>query len=188
MDTPDKKGMPDMKRKERTMNLIMAVIMSVLLGTIAVFLARAGKDDVQLQAMPPLPVMLITSIIESVIAGIIVALVFPLGKWGRALAAKAGANPPGIKFTLVNCIPFTLVNTFAISLPLSCISMAQAYSKIDMPVKPSFISMWLGQWIVMLPFALVASYIIAVIISPLLVKAVGLGCPQGGPPKGKPET
>ena len=26
MDTPDKKGMPDMKRKERTMNLIMAVM------------------------------------------------------------------------------------------------------------------------------------------------------------------
>ena len=178
--------MDDMKRKEKTMNLIMAVIMSVLLGVISVFLARAGKDDVQLQAMPPLPVMLITSIIESVIAGIIVALIFPLGKWGRALAAKAGANPPGMKFTLINCIPFTLVNTFAISLPLSCISMAQAYGKIDMPDKPPFVAMWLGQWLIMLPFALVAAYIIAVIISPILVRAVGLGGPQGGPPEGRP--
>ena len=184
MKAPDKKGMPDMRRKEMTVNLIMAAVMSLALGIIAVLLARAGKSDVQLQAMPPLPIMLITSIIESEIAGIIVALVFPLGKWGRALAAKAGANPPGFKFTLINCIPFTLVNTFAISLPLSCISMAQAYGKIDMPSKPPFVAMWLGQWVVMLPFTLVAAYVIAIIISPVIVRAVGLGGPQGGPPKG----
>ena len=182
MGAPEKKGMPEMKKKEITVSLVMALIMSLLLGVIAVFLARAGKSDVQLQAMPPLPIMLITSIIESVIAGVIVALVFPLGKWGRALAQKAGANPPGIKFTLINCIPFAVVNTVVISLALSCISMVQAYGKIDMPVKPPFVAMWLGQWVVMLPFTLVVAYVISIIVSPIVVKAVGLGGPQGGPP------
>ena len=182
MNAPDRPGAPDMRKKEKTVNILMAVVMSVLLGTIAVFLARAGKSDVQLQAMPPLPVMLITSVIESIIAGIIVALVFPLGKWGSMLAAKAGATPPGIKFTLVNCIPFAVVNTVVISLALSCISMAQAYGKMDMPVKPPFVAIWLGQWVIMFPFTLVAAYLISIIVSPIIVKAVGLGGPQGGPP------
>ncbi|MBO4426768.1 MAG: hypothetical protein J5776_07145 [Clostridiales bacterium] len=174
---------PDIRKKEMKVNLIMAVVMSLLLGIIAVFLARAGKDDVQLQSMPPLPVMLITGVLESLVAGIIVALVVPLGKWGRMLAAKAGANPPGLKFTLINCIPLAVGNTLIISLALSLISMLQAYGKIDMPNKPPFLAMWLGQWIIMLPVTLVAAYVIAVVISPVIVRAVGLGGPQGGPPK-----
>ena len=185
MSAPDRSGIPDMKKKEKTVSIIMAVIMSVLLGIIAVFLARAGKSDVQLQTMPPLPVMLITSVIESVIAGIIVALVFPLGKWGSMLAAKAGATPPGIKFTLINCIPFTLVNTVIISLALSGISLAQAYGKIESPVKAPFVAMWLGQWSIMFPFTLVVAYLISIIVSPIVVKAVGLGGPQGVPPEEK---
>ena len=174
---------PDIRKKEMKVNLIMAVVMSLILGIIAVFLARAGKDDVQLQSMPPLPVMLITGVLESLVAGIIVALVVPLGKWGRMLAAKAGANPPGLKFTLINCIPLAVGNTLIISLALSLISMLQAYGKIDMPNKPPFLAMWLGQWIIMLPVTLVAAYVIAVVISPVIVRAVGLGGPQGGPPK-----
>lgn len=70
-----------------------------------------------------------------------------------------------------------------ISLVLSCISMLQAYDRIDMPVKPPFVAMWLGQWVVMLPFTLVAAYVIAAVISPIVVRAVGLRGPQGGPPK-----
>ena len=48
MGAPEKKGMPEMKKKEITVSLVMALIMSLLLGVIAVFLARAGKSDVQL--------------------------------------------------------------------------------------------------------------------------------------------
>ena len=173
----------EIRKKEKKVNLIMAVVMSVLLGVISVFLARAGKTDVQLQSMPPLPVMLITGVLESAAAGIVVALTVPLAKWGHMLAAKAGANPPGLKFTLINCIPFAVGNTVIISLVLSFISMLQAYDKIDMPVKPPFAAMWLGQWVVMLPFTLVAAYVIAAVISPIVVRAVGLRGPQGGSPK-----
>ena len=180
-------NMEEMKKKERLVNLIMAVIMSAVMGITFALIARKSSTPQALQSMPPLPVMLISSLVESIIVGIIVALVIPMGRMGRSLAEKFDATPPSLKFNLINSIPFAVINAVLVSAICSFISIAQSHShmvKSGMPadiVPPLFI-MWFGSWIKTLPLSIVVGYVIAIIIAPFVIKAVGLG----GPPEGAP--
>ncbi len=169
-----------MKNKERLISIIMAVIISICMGLLFAFLARKNATPESVSAMPPAPVMYITSLIESVVLGIIVVLIIPMGKMGRGLASKFNAFPPSFKFTLLNSIPFAVINAFLLSAICSFLSVAQAHSHIPADKAPPLLMMWLGGWLRTLPLSIVLSYILAVIISPFVVKAVGLG----GPPEG----
>ena len=171
-----------MKKKEKLVNIIMAIVISILMGILFAFISRNNADPKALESMPPAPVAYLISILESVTVGVILALIIPMGRWGRALCKKTGVNPPGFKFTLVNCIPFALTNAILISIICSLIGVATSYGYIADPNKPPMLAMWLGNWIKTLPISIVVSYILSIIISPIVVKAVGLG----GPPKGMP--
>jgi len=171
-----------MEKKEKLVNIIMAIVISILMGILFAFISRNNADPKALENMPPAPVAYLISILESVTVGVILALIIPMGKWGRALCRKTGANPPGLKFTLINCIPFALTNAILISIICSFLGVATSYGHIADPNKPPMIAMWLGNWIKTLPISIVVSYILSIIISPIVVKAVGLG----GPPKGMP--
>ncbi len=174
-----------MKKKERLVSIIMATIISIAMGALAAYLVRSGADAKQLESMPPAPVMFITSILESVTAGIILVLILPMGKWGRNLAAKAGATPPGAKFTLLNCLPVSVISSILVSAVVSFISIAMSYSKIGDPNKPPLPLMWLSNWGKLLPLSIIVSYVLAVVISPFVVQAVGLNRPpvEGGKPE-----
>ena len=167
-----------MKKKERLVSIIMATIISAVMGALAIFLIRNGMNEQALKNAPPAPVMYITSILESITIGIILVLVLPVGKWGRGLAAKFGATPPGMKFTLLNCLPVSLISSVLVSALVSFISVATSYSKIADPDKPAMPLMWLGNWGKLLPLSILVSYVLAVVISPFVVKAVGLGGPM----------
>ena len=71
-----------MHKKEKAMGLIMAIIVSAIMGMIFPIIARKIAGPEALAAMPPLAIMIITSVIESIIVGVIVALVIPIGKIG----------------------------------------------------------------------------------------------------------
>lgn len=172
-----------MRKKERMVNLIMAVTVSAVMGLIFAIFARIIAAPEALKAMPPAPVMIISSIIESVIVGVIIAFILPLGKLGKGLAARCNANPPGMKFNLINAIPFAVVNAIVVSAIVIFISIAQARSHMPAAAAPPIMAMWFSNWIKTLPLSIIVSYIISIIVSPVLVKAVGLGGPMG--PKGK---
>ncbi|MBP5180173.1 MAG: hypothetical protein J6127_02675 [Clostridiales bacterium] len=172
-----------MAKKERLVGIIMAVIMSAAMGIIMALIVRMTSDANALASMPPAPVMVITSVLESIVVGVIIVLIFPLGKMGRVLAAKAGATPPGIRFTLLNSIPFALINALGCSIIVCFINVAVAHSHIPADVAPPLMVMFLKQWASTLVPSIILGYVLSVIISPLVVRAVGLG----GPPSGRPE-
>ena len=165
----------DMKNKERAMGLVMAIIISIAMGALAAFLVMKGNPEAT--KTTPVPVMYISNILLSVVVGIVVALVLPLGKLGRNLAEKAHAKPPAMKFTLINAIPIAVGNTLIISLIVSFFGVFMARSKApenivkDMPPLPV---MWLANWGKLLIPTLVVSYLLSVLLTPIVAKAIGL--------------
>lgn len=176
-----KREVKNMKKKERKMGIIMAIIISLAMGVLVAFLIP--KFNPQAAEQQPVVIRYVSNILMSVVTGIIVALIIPLGKIGRALTQKAGANPPSMKFTLLNSIPMAVGNTLIVSLVCSLVGVLMARS--HMPPEalanvPPFVPMWLVSWAQLLGPTLIVSYILAVLLSPFVSQAVGLG----GPPTG----
>ena len=133
-----------------------------------------------------------SNIILSIILGIVISLFIPLGKLGASLARKAGAYPPSMKFILLNAIPNSVGNTFIISFILSFVGVFTARMKIPaeiLPTLPPFPIMWLGSWVRLLLPTLCISYILSVILAPIVARIVGFKGPSsgaaGGPPSGR---
>ena len=169
-----------MKNKEKLVTIIMTVIMCTAMGLLFAFLARKSANEQALMTMPPAPVMYITSILESNIVGIILALIIPMGKLGKALAARFNAVPPSMKFTTLNSLPFAVISAFLVSAICCFISIAQSHAKIPAEAAPPLMAMWFGSWIRTLPLSIILGYVLALLISPIVVKAVGLGGPPAG--------
>lgn len=176
-----------MKKKMFLMGLIMSLIISVAMGLLSSFLLILFNPDIVKSS--PVPVIYLLNTLASLITGLIVFFVVPLGKLGVALTVKAGVRPPSLKFTLLNAIPMAVGNTVIISLVVSLLGVISARMKVPAEVlstMPPMPVMWLGTWAKLLLPTLIASYILSVLISPLLSKALGLGGtgPEGG--AGKP--
>ena len=111
-----------MRKKERLMGLIMAVVMSTAMGILAAFLVLQSNPQAA-GGKPPVITYLI-NIALSVTVGIVVALVVPLGKIGKTLTMKANAAPPSLKFNLINSIPMAVGNTLIVSIVVSTLTQA----------------------------------------------------------------
>ncbi|MBO4514333.1 MAG: hypothetical protein J5721_01530 [Lachnospiraceae bacterium] len=157
-----------MKKQEKTIGLIMAVIMSVAMGILASIVIY---NDPKTQT-PPLPIFCLINIVESVIVGVIVAIFVPLGKLGMALAKKAKAAPPSLKFNLINSIPLAVGNSVIVSAVVSFIGVATAYAKIPADQAPPLLAMWFSSWGPLLIPSIVISYLLAILVAPIVVKAV----------------
>ena len=171
--------MDNMRKKERLVNIIMATVLSAFMGAVACFVMRTGMNEEQLSSNPAF-IMYLSSILESIIVGVFLVIVIPFGKWGRMLAGKFGANPPGMKFTCLNSIPVSVGSAVLVSCAVSFINVFIAHSKIPADAAPPLLAMWFPNWLKLLLPSIIISYILSIIISPIVVKAVGLG----GPPKG----
>ncbi len=161
-----------MKKKELTISIIIATIISIAMGFLATLLVRLGADEKELSTMPPAAIMYILSILESVIVGIICAVLLPLGKLGMAFARKCNANPPGMKFNLINSIPLAVGNSIIVSAVVCFINVAQAHSHIPKEEAPPLFPMFLGGWLKLLIPSIILSYVLAIILSPVVVKIV----------------
>ena len=183
-----KRTVKDVKKKERTVSVIMAVILSAVMGALATMLVRRSLNP-QMLASIPAAGMYASNILESIAVGVLLVLVAPFGKWGKALAAKHNAFPPSMKFSLLNCLPISVGSSVIVSFIVSLINTAQAHAKIPPQVAPPLLAMWLPAWLKLLIPSVLVSYVLAVVISPFVVQAVGLGGPPagagpGGPPAG----
>lgn len=172
----------DMKKKERLMGLIMAIIISAAMGIVATFLVRLFNAQAK---NSPLIVMLLMNVTLSIVLGVIISLVLPLGKLGRKLAAAAHANPPSFKFTLLNSLPISIINTVIIGFLLSGLGIFMARMGIRRSAPPEaaaaalasmppFPVMWMISFFEILIPTMVISYLLAVILSPIISQAVGL--------------
>ena len=183
-----KRTVKDVKKKERTVSVIMAVILSAVMGALATTLVRKSLNP-QMLASIPAAGMYVSNILESIAVGVLLVLVAPFGKWGKALAAKHNAFPPSMKFSLLNCLPISVGSSVIVSFIVSLINTAQAHAKIPPQAAPPLLAMWLPAWLKLLIPSILVSYVLAVVISPFVVQAVGLGGPPagagpGGPPAG----
>ena len=168
-----------MKKKERAMGIIMAILISAAMGAIANYLVRNGGGQAGASAsQAPALISYATEIGLSILLGLIIALILPLGKLGRNLAKSVNAEPPGFKFTIFNALPISFINTILISLALSAYGVWQARSHADAQTlahMPPFLVMWLPSWARLLLPTLIASYVIACILSPIVSSMLGLG-------------
>ena len=176
-----------MKKKMFRMGLIMSLIISVAMGLLSSFLLILFNPDIVRSS--PVPVIYLSNTLASVITGLIVFFVIPLGKLGAALTVKAGVRPPSLKFMLLNAIPMAVGNTVIISLVVSLLGVISARMKVPAEVlstMPPMPVMWLGTWAKLLLPTLMASYALSVLLTPLISRALGLGGPgpEGG--TGKP--
>ena len=146
----------------------MAVIMSIAMGIVA---AVVIYNDPKAQT-PPFPIFCLINLVESIIVGLLVALFVPLGKMGQALCKKAKAMPPSLKFNLLNSIPLALGNSLIVSTVVSFINVAQAHAKIPAEQAPPLFAMWFGSWAPLLLPSIVISYVLAILVSPIVVKMV----------------
>ena len=183
-----KRTVKDVKKKERTVSVIMAVILSAVMGALATTLVRKSLNP-QMLASIPAAGMYVSNILESIAVGVLLVLVAPFGKWGKALAARHNAFPPSMKFSLLNCLPISVGSSVIVSFIVSLINTAQAHAKIPPQAAPPLLAMWLPAWLKLLIPSILVSYVLAVVISPFVVQAVGLGGPPagagpGGPPAG----
>ncbi|SCW35260.1 Ferredoxin-NADP reductase [Ruminococcaceae bacterium YRB3002] len=176
-----KREVKDMKNKERKMGLIMAIIISLAMGVLVAVLIPVFNP--QAAEQQPAVIRFVSNILMSVVTGVIVSFVVPLGKIGRALTQKAGANPPSMKFTLLNSIPMAVGNTLIVSLVCSLVGVLTARAHMTpeaLAHVPPFFPMWIVSWAQLLGPTLIVSYILAVLLSPFVSQAIGLG----GPPTG----
>jgi len=168
------------KQRRRKVGLIMTLIMSTVMGIIATLFARSGMPAQALASAPPVAAMMLSSVLMSLTVGLIIWLAIPASKWGGMLAAKAQASPGSFKFTALNCLPISFVNSFIISIVVSFINVSRSHAQIPAAVAPPLGLMWFGSWIKMFPVLLVVAYVIAMLVSPLITRWIKM--PQG-PPK-----
>jgi len=165
-------------KKERLVGIIMSIIISAVMGVVSA--ALVIKNNPEAVKYTPVAMLYISNIALSIVIGVIIALVIPLGKLGAMLARKANANPPGIKFFLLNAIPNSVGNTLIISLILSFVGVLSARMKLPteaLSQLPPFAVMWLGNWMRLLLPTLLISYVLSVLLSPLISRLLGVKGP-----------
>ena len=165
-------------KKERLVGIIMSIIISAVMGVVSA--ALVIRNNPEAVKYTPVAMLYILNIALSIVIGVIIALVIPLGKLGAMLARKANANPPGIKFFLLNAIPNSVGNTLIISLILSFVGVLSARMKLPAEALshlPPFAVMWLGSWMRLLLPTLLISYVLSVLLSPLITRLLGVKGP-----------
>lgn len=156
------------RKMERKIGLIMAVIISAVMGIVAAVVISRNPNA----QTPAFPIFCLINVVESIVVGILVAFLIPLGKLGQALTKKAKAVPPSLKFNLLNSIPMAIGNSVIVSAVVSFVNIAQAHSHIPAEQAPPLMAMWLGSWGPLLVPSLLISFVLAVVLSPIVVKAV----------------
>ena len=164
--------------KSRLVGIIMSIIVSAAMGFVsAVLVVNTNPESLNAHSAG---YIYASNIVLSLILGVITGLFIPLGKLGEILARKAKAAPPGMKFILINAIPISVGNTLIISLILSFAGVLTARMKLPdniLNTLPPFPVMWLGNWIRLLLPTLIISYILSVLLAPLITRLVGFNKP-----------
>lgn len=165
-------------KKERLVGIIMSIIISAVMGVVSA--ALVIRNNLEAVKYTSVEMIYITNIALSIVIGVVVSLVIPFGKLGAMMARKANANPPGIKFFAINAIPISVGNTLIISIVMSLYGVISARMKLPaeaLSQLPPFVVMWLGNWFKLLLPTLLISYVLSVLLSPLISRLLGVKGP-----------
>ena len=167
--------------KERLVGIIMSVFVSTAMGAVsAALVIHTNPDATKAHSVG---MIYASNILLSVVLGMIIAIFLPLGKLGASLARKAKATPPSFKFILLNAIPNSIGNTLIISMVLSFVGVLTARLKLPeetLSKLPPFVIMWLVNWAKLILPTLVISYVLSIILAPIIARLVGFNGPQKG--------
>lgn len=161
--------------KERLVGIIMSVIVSTAMGVVsAALVIHTNPDSTKAHSAG---MIYASNILLSIVLGMMIAIFLPLGKLGADLARKAKATPPSPKFILLNAIPNSVGNTLIISLTLSFVGVLTARLKLPeeaLSKLPPFAIMWLGNWLKLIIPTLIISYVLSIILAPVISRLVGV--------------
>lgn len=94
--------------------------------------------------------------VVSFVISLVLALIIPLMEWGDRFAAACGAKP--------QTLPWYLISTAALALIMATLlSIIMVLYFIPPEARPYFLFIWIGMY----PFALLATYIVALIAAPV---------------------
>ncbi|MDD5144062.1 hypothetical protein [Methanoregula sp.] len=94
--------------------------------------------------------------IVSFVISLVITLIIPLMEWGGRVAAACGAQP--------ETLPWHLISTAALALIMgTLLSLIMVIYFIPPEARPFFLFIWIGMY----PFALLATYIAALIAAPI---------------------
>lgn len=167
--------------KERLVGIIMSVIVSTAMGAVSAALVIHTNPNAS--KVHSVGLIYASNILLSIVLGMIITIVLPLGRLGTSLARKAHAVPPSLKFILLNAIPNSIGNTLIISMVLSFVGVLTARLKLPeetLNQLPPFVIMWLGNWGKLVLPTLAISYILSIILAPIVARLVGFNGPQKG--------
>lgn len=172
--------------KERLVGIIMSVFISAAMGLVsAILVINTNPDSTKAHSVG---MIYASNILLSMVIGMMIAVILPLGRLGAKLARKANAAPPSMKYILLNAIPNSVGNTLIISFILSFVGVLTARMKLPeetLSHLPPFPVMWLGSWMKLLLPTLFISYTLSVLFAPIVARLVGFKGAQG--PKGPAE-
>lgn len=165
--------------QDRKVGIVMSFILSTAMGIVSSLLLSIYNPDILKTS--PAAAFYAMNILLSNVVGLIVALCLPLGKLGLMLARKANAVPPSMKFILINAIPNSVGNSLIIGLVMSLVGVMSA--RMRMPAEalsqlPPFPVMWLSSWIKLFLPTLLISYVISILVAPLIARLAGYKKPE----------
>lgn len=154
---------PNQKNK-RVIEVIVSVIMSVAMGMVSTIIVCSNPNA----NTPPFVIFCFLNVTESIITGVCVALFIPLGKISDALVRKLKLKNPSLEYNLVYSIPLAIGNALIVSVVVSFINIAIAYTRLDPTQCPPLLVMWASSWIPLVIPMNIISYIFSVIVYPMV--------------------
>ena len=156
--------MTDIKGKtNRLINIVMAVLMSVAMGLVASVVVFNTTDSMT----TPFPIFCLLNVGQSIIVGILVAILIPFHKAGMYLTRNIKNS--SLIYYLIFSIPNALGNAVIVSAAVSFMNIAAAYSKMDPTHAPPLFIMWFVAWRRIIIPMVVIGYFVSVILTPIAV-------------------
>ena len=152
------------KKNKRVIEVIVSVIMSVAMGMVSTIIVCSNPNA----NTPPFVIFCFLNVTESIITGVCVALFIPLGKISDALVRKLKLKNPSLEYNLVYSIPLAIGNALIVSIVVSFINIAIAYTRLDPTQCPPLLVMWASSWIPLVIPMNIISYIFSVIVYPMV--------------------
>ena len=168
--------MNPIKKNRRIIEVIVSVIMSVAMGMVSTIIVCLNPNA----NTPPFVIFCFLNVTESIITGVCVALFVPLGKISDALVRKLKLKNPSLEYNLVFSIPLAIGNALIVSAVVSFINIAIAYTRLDPTQCPPLLVMWASSWLPLIIPMNIISYILSVIVYPMVNNHFSSGIRESG--------
>lgn len=156
------------KGKEyHSIRIMMAVIMSTVMGVIASFLVAQNPNA----NIPAFPVFCLFNVTESIVVGVFIAIFIPLDKLSNALVSRFNIKNYALH-GMVYAIPLSIGNGILVSGIVIFVNVFMSYLRINPANRPPLLGMWTSSWFPILLPMIVISYVVSLVFTPLVIKFI----------------